>query len=112
MLSVGKSNALVQILPAAVRFWTKRGLRPRGGSKDVTAFIFFEDAGEAREEQVAGWLESTSQAYEVRHIDICDGTDTDTRPGQEFWETFTWLCGGLYQRWSDSCTIRSFQEDS
>lgn len=65
MLSVGKSDALIHVLPSALRFWTKLGLTPRGGSKDVTAFVFFEGTSDAREEQVASWLESASHTYQV-----------------------------------------------
>ena len=96
MLSVGKSNALIQVLPSALRFWTKLGLRPRGGNKDVTAFVLFEGSSEAREEQAAEWLESVSRAYEVCFIDRCGLPETDLHPGQKLRETYIRLCCRLH----------------
>jgi mediator of RNA polymerase II transcription subunit 13, fungi type len=66
MLAVSKSDTVMQVLPAALRFWEKLGLRPRGGAKDVTAFTFFDSTGETREAEIADWLDSLSQAYLVR----------------------------------------------
>lgn len=65
-ISVVKSEALIQVLPTALRFWEKLGLRPRVGSKDVTAFVFFEGISDAKETEVADWLDRVSQAYSVR----------------------------------------------
>ncbi|KAF7362482.1 Mediator of RNA polymerase II transcription subunit 13 [Mycena venus] len=45
MISVGKADAVIQILPTALRFWEKLGLSPRGGRKNATVFVLFEDDG-------------------------------------------------------------------
>jgi mediator of RNA polymerase II transcription subunit 13, fungi type len=68
MLSVTKSDAVIQVLPSALRFWEKLGLGPRGGKKDVTAFALFEDIGEERQTQVETWLNSVSAMYTVCSI--------------------------------------------
>jgi mediator of RNA polymerase II transcription subunit 13 len=65
MLSIGKSDAVIQVLPTALRFWEKLGLGPRGGKKNVTAFVLFEDSGEGRQTQVEAWLRSVSATYTV-----------------------------------------------
>jgi mediator of RNA polymerase II transcription subunit 13 len=64
MISVGKASAIMQVLPPALRFWEKLGLRPRGGKKDVVAFVFFEEDQE-RQQQVENWLERMSATYSV-----------------------------------------------
>lgn len=67
LLVVGKSDALMQVLPSALRFWEKLGLKPRGGSKDVIAFMFFEAKDEARETELGSWLESLGQTYAAKN---------------------------------------------
>ena len=66
MFTVSKSDSVMHMLPTALRFWEKLGLRPRGGSKDVTAFVFFEGTDDAREAEIAAWLTSLSETYAVR----------------------------------------------
>lgn len=70
MISIGKADAVVQVLPTALRFWEKLGLGPRGGKKDVTAFVLFEDDGEERQLQVGAWLGNLSATYTVRKSDF------------------------------------------
>jgi mediator of RNA polymerase II transcription subunit 13 len=65
MFTVGKSDAILQVLPTALRFWEKLGLGPRGGKKNVTAFALFEDNGEERQLQVEHWLGNMSSTYTV-----------------------------------------------
>ena len=65
MISVGKADAVIRVLPSALRFWRKLGLRPRGKKKDVTAFVVFEEEGEERQQQVESWLGHLSAAYSV-----------------------------------------------
>jgi mediator of RNA polymerase II transcription subunit 13 len=65
MLTVGKSDAVMQILPSALRFWEKLGLGPRAGKKNVTAFVLFEDDGDEKQHQVERWLNSMSVTYAV-----------------------------------------------
>ncbi|KAF9004684.1 mediator complex subunit 13 C-terminal-domain-containing protein [Cyathus striatus] len=67
MISIGKGDAVIHVLPTAIRFWDKLGLGPRAGRKSVTAFAFFED-NEQRQVQVEGWLSSLSAAYEGKHL--------------------------------------------
>ncbi|TFK64911.1 hypothetical protein BDN72DRAFT_825113 [Pluteus cervinus] len=69
-LAVGKGDAVIQVLPAALRFWEKLGLGPRGGPKDFTAFVLFEDEGEERRNQVASWLSNFAVAYQEKHFGV------------------------------------------
>jgi mediator of RNA polymerase II transcription subunit 13 len=64
-LSVAKSEAVIQVLPSALRFWDKLGLSPRAGKKDVCAFVFFEESDEARVDAVDKWLQWVSSTYTV-----------------------------------------------
>jgi mediator of RNA polymerase II transcription subunit 13 len=70
MISIGKGDAVIQILPTALRFWEKLGLGPRGGRKNGTSFVLFEDDGEHRQQQVESWLAAVSAMYEVRFSDV------------------------------------------
>jgi mediator of RNA polymerase II transcription subunit 13 len=65
MISIGKADAVIQILPTALRFWEKLGLSPRGGRKDATVFVLFEDDGDARQQVVEAWLAKISTIYDV-----------------------------------------------
>ncbi|PCH41643.1 hypothetical protein WOLCODRAFT_163279 [Wolfiporia cocos MD-104 SS10] len=82
-LAVGKSGTVVQLLPSALRFWEKLGLGPRAGSKDVTAFVFYEATSEDRESQLSQWLDNVSKAYSARNYGAhVPGTAIDcARPG-------------------------------
>lgn len=71
-ISIGKGDAVIQILPTALRFWEKLGLGPRGGRKNGTMFVLFEDDGEQRQQQVESWLATVSAMYEVRSSDVCE----------------------------------------
>jgi mediator of RNA polymerase II transcription subunit 13 len=64
-LSVAKSEAVIQVLPSALRFWDKLGLSPRAGKKDVCAFVFFDESDEARVDAVDKWLQWVSSTYTV-----------------------------------------------
>ncbi|KAF7967588.1 hypothetical protein HWV62_33709 [Athelia sp. TMB] len=68
MLTVAKSNAIMQVLPSALRFWDRLGLGPRGGRKNVTAFVLFEDEGEDKQLLVERWLTEMSATYSARHL--------------------------------------------
>lgn len=65
MISVGKGDAIIQIFPTALRFWEKLGLGPKGGKKDVTAFVLFEPDLDERQLQVEAWLTSLAAMYAV-----------------------------------------------
>jgi len=64
-LSVAKSDALIQVLPTALRFWDKLGLSPRAGKKNICAFVFFEELDEARVDVVEKWVQWVSSTYTV-----------------------------------------------
>ncbi|TDL29003.1 hypothetical protein BD410DRAFT_779280 [Rickenella mellea] len=66
LLSVGRSNAAIQVLPSAVRFWDKLGLSPRSGSKNVNAFVLFEGEDENREKEIERWLRNVSTSYTAK----------------------------------------------
>ena len=66
MLSVGKSECIVQLLPSSLRFWRKLGLAPCGGRKNVTAYLLFED-GSLKQHTAEAWLQKMSSVYNVRH---------------------------------------------
>ncbi|KAA1465922.1 hypothetical protein DENSPDRAFT_862140 [Dentipellis sp. KUC8613] len=68
MISVGKSDSIVQVLPTAIRFWEKLGLVPRAGKKDVIAFVLFEDLDEARQILVERWLKFVSTVYTANNL--------------------------------------------
>ncbi|KAH7888131.1 mediator complex subunit 13 C-terminal-domain-containing protein [Phlebopus sp. FC_14] len=68
MLSVGKGGCIVQVLPSSLRFWEKLGLTPWGGKKDITAFLFFEDSGLAKQQSAENWLKRVSATYSARQL--------------------------------------------
>jgi mediator of RNA polymerase II transcription subunit 13, fungi type len=68
MISAGKSDAIIQVLPSALRFWEKLGLGPKSGKKDVVGFVLFEADGEERMQHMEAWLSCVSTTYTVRNI--------------------------------------------
>lgn len=68
MITVGKGEAVIHILPPALHFWEKLGLGPKGGPKDILGYVLFEDGGEQRERQVESWLARIVAAYRVRSL--------------------------------------------
>lgn len=65
MISVGKGDSIIQASPASLRFWEKLGLTPRGGKKDLTAFLFFEENGPDKQLLAETWLRKLSTTYSV-----------------------------------------------
>jgi mediator of RNA polymerase II transcription subunit 13 len=66
-VSLGKGDAIINILPPALRFWGKLGLGPKNGEKNATAYVLFADEGEQyRQREIASWLDGVRTAYEVR----------------------------------------------
>ncbi|KAG1715680.1 hypothetical protein ID866_1484 [Astraeus odoratus] len=65
MLSVGKGDCVVQLLPSSLRFWEKLGLAPCGGKKDVTAYLVFDDGVASKQESAESWLQKMSCVYNV-----------------------------------------------
>ncbi|KAJ7647889.1 mediator complex subunit 13 C-terminal-domain-containing protein [Roridomyces roridus] len=69
MISVGKADAVVQILPTALRFWEKLGLTPRGGRKNATVFVLFDDdGGGVRQPLAENWLAKIAAVYGSKHL--------------------------------------------
>ncbi|KAF9242952.1 mediator complex subunit 13 C-terminal-domain-containing protein [Melanogaster broomeanus] len=68
MLSVGKGDCIVQVLPSSLRFWEKLGLTPRAGKKDLTAFLVFEDNGLSKQQSAENWLKKLSATYNARQL--------------------------------------------
>lgn len=72
MISIGKGEAVIQVLPPALRFWEKLGLSPKGGLKNVAAFFLFEE--NARNQPfIEKWLMAFRNAYQVRKVVLPDG---------------------------------------
>lgn len=68
MLSMGKGDHVVQLLPSSLRFWGKLGLTPLGGNKDVTSFLVIEDNGPLQPQTAATWLRRMSSVYSGHHL--------------------------------------------
>ncbi|KAI0051453.1 hypothetical protein FA95DRAFT_278801 [Auriscalpium vulgare] len=68
MLTVGKTDAIIQVLPTALRFWEKLGLTPRAGKKDVVAFVLFEEQDDERQNEAEKWLQYISHAYTSNNL--------------------------------------------
>ena len=98
MISVGKGDSIIQVLPASLRFWEKLGLAPRAGKKDLTAFLFFEDNGPDKQLLAETWLRKLSTTYSVRMLidpfqsllNLFVGTPIGH---PHSWEPFSLLCG-------------------
>ena len=69
-ISIGKGDAVIHVLPTALRFWEKLGLGPKGGRKDLSVFVIFEEGGEQRQNLMENWLVSVGNAYKVSYICI------------------------------------------
>ncbi|KAF8628169.1 hypothetical protein AX17_006039 [Amanita inopinata Kibby_2008] len=69
MVTVGKGDAIVNVFPTALRFWGKLGLGPRGGKKNLMAFVLYDNQGDGnqRELRVESWLADIAVAYAARH---------------------------------------------
>ena len=70
MIAVAKGDAVIHVLPTALRFWEKLGLGPKGGRKDLSAFVVFEEDGEQRQNQIENWLVSVGNVYQVSYMYI------------------------------------------
>ncbi|KAF8803912.1 hypothetical protein BYT27DRAFT_6723764 [Phlegmacium glaucopus] len=68
MIAIGKGDAVIHVLPTALRFWEKLGLGPKGGRKDLSAFVIFEEDGEQRQTQMENWLVSVGNVYQGKHF--------------------------------------------
>ena len=67
-ISVGKGDAVIQLLPTALRFWQKLGLGPKGGRKDIEVYALYEDADDQKRAIVDGWLAAAGGAYKTKHM--------------------------------------------
>lgn len=70
MIAIGKGDAVIQVLPTALRFWEKLGLGPKGGAKNGTVFVLFEDDGEQRVQHIDAWLTGVVTSYKVQCSDF------------------------------------------
>jgi hypothetical protein len=84
MISIGKGDAVIHVLPTALRFWEKLGLGPKGGRKDLSAFVIFEEDGEQRQTQMENWLVSVGNVYQVSYMHILQ-CFVDKLLGKTFW---------------------------
>lgn len=67
-ITLGKGEAIINILPPALRFWEKLGLGPKNGEKNATVYTLFADDGDQyRHREVVSWLEGVRTAYEVNN---------------------------------------------
>lgn len=75
-LVTAKNGSIVEIDPPALRFWEKLGLAPRGGRKNVEAWVVYPDSNvvlDLKDERAASsrtsfaktWLAATQQTYQV-----------------------------------------------
>ncbi|KAF9534436.1 mediator complex subunit 13 C-terminal-domain-containing protein [Crepidotus variabilis] len=78
MLSIGKGETVVQILPPALRFWEKLGLSPKSGQKDINAVVLFEDDGH-NQPLVQSWFDNLMTVYQGKHY----GSVTPGVPGMD-----------------------------
>ncbi|PPR01786.1 hypothetical protein CVT24_001701 [Panaeolus cyanescens] len=68
MITIGKGDAVIQILPPALRFWDKLGLTPKHGRKNQQLLVVFEDEGEQKLDQVQTWMNALCATYESKHF--------------------------------------------
>ncbi|KAJ3785847.1 mediator complex subunit 13 C-terminal-domain-containing protein [Lentinula aff. detonsa] len=83
LLSVAKSEAIIHIMPSALRFWDKVGLGPKGGKKNTTVFVIYEQryheteaeqhdgTGNAhgwRSERIMSWLRNMCELYKAKNL--------------------------------------------
>jgi len=67
MMSIGKGEAVIQVLPPALRFWEKLGLGPKGGRKNVAAFVMYEE-NVRQQPLMEKWLVGFRNSYQVRNL--------------------------------------------
>ncbi|KAJ3994837.1 mediator complex subunit 13 C-terminal-domain-containing protein [Lentinula boryana] len=83
LLSVAKSEAIIHVMPSALRFWDKVGLGPKGGKKNITVFVIYEQryheteaeqhdgTGNAhgwRSERIMSWLRNMCELYKAKNL--------------------------------------------
>ncbi|KAJ8514892.1 hypothetical protein ONZ45_g7637 [Pleurotus djamor] len=62
---VSKNEAVVEVLPTVIRFWEKLAVGPKGGTKDITAYVLFEEEDESQTRGIEVWLQNLSASYQV-----------------------------------------------
>lgn len=72
MISIGKGDAVIQVLLTAIQFWEKLGLDPIGGRKDLSAFVLFEDVGGQTQALVDTCVTNLRSTYQVSLTWECD----------------------------------------
>ena len=98
MISIGKGDAVIHVLPTALRFWEKLGLGPKGGRKNLSAFVIFEDKDQ-RQTQMENWLVGVGNAYKVCYITSTPLCFVDKLLGKAFWFAESWKVQYLPERW-------------
>lgn len=58
-------QSIIQTNPSAVRFWKPMAFEPLAGTKDVAAFVIFEEGGVGSLSAVSSWLKLVTNAYQV-----------------------------------------------
>jgi hypothetical protein len=104
MISIGKGESVIQVLPPALRFWEKLGLSPKGGRKNVAAYIMFEENAR-RQPLMERWLAGFTTAYQVRNLTPLMNT-TDLALGKALRGCDTWSVNSLYQQRSHTIAFR------
>ena len=97
MISVGKGDSIIQVLPSSLRFWEKLGLTPRAGKKDLTAFLFFEDNSPDKQLLAETWLRKLSTTYNVRPL---------THPSEPMLNLFLGTPAGCPHSWQPFPLLR------
>ncbi|KAF6742619.1 mediator complex subunit 13 C-terminal-domain-containing protein [Ephemerocybe angulata] len=67
-ISIGKGDAVIQLLPSALRFWEKLDLGPKGGRKDIEIYALYEDFDDQKRTTVDTWLSAAGAFYKARHM--------------------------------------------
>ncbi|KAH7101076.1 hypothetical protein BKA62DRAFT_704230 [Auriculariales sp. MPI-PUGE-AT-0066] len=83
-VGLAKNGAVVQLGLSALRFWERFGLGPRGGPKQVTAFIIFEETRNGISSPLAAsWLDNVGCAYKTLGLGshTSDTSVTGSQPG-------------------------------
>jgi hypothetical protein len=107
MISIGKGDAVINVLPTALRFWEKLGLGPKGGRKDLSAFVIFED-GDQRMTQMENWLVGVGNAYQVCSISMPTlRCFVDKLLGKAFRFAESWKVQYLFEGWTRPFAIGS-----
>lgn len=105
MISIGKGDAVIQILPPALRFWDKLGLTPKHGKKNQEIIVVFEDEGEQKRGQIQTWMKALCATYEVSCSSATLQHSNNVYSEQALWLLTTWLCTRVPSGWPFACAF-------